>query len=312
MNLVNFENGGSKELLSDGGFENVGGDLAFGDLYPISWTEVVDADKGGDINMKEDSKSGTYALYLKSTADSPTGITQLSPLKDPGEYSLTLSAKHIGGDKNSKITVGIKDVKTGEITGIGSDWKTSTVDFDISTAFEDGAQIEITSVGDAEILVDEVSLGIAAGSDEFAGNLVANYSFDNGLDSFDISNQTQTGYVEIVDNGITGKSAKVVSDGGQIKVVSTVSANVAGRYKYTARFKRIKGRNVIPYVFIYDVVADKINSVKVTELYGYKYVTATVYMDIAVPASYVRVAAGIDSGAGEILVDDVSFTLVTD
>ncbi len=317
LNLVNFENGGSKELLSDGGFENVGGDLAFGDLYPISWTEVVDADKGGDINMKEDSKSGTYALYLKSTADSPTGITQLSPLKDPGEYSLTLSAKRIGGDKNSKITVGIKDVKTGEvstgeITGIGSDWKTSTVDFDISTAFEDGAQIEITSVGDAEILVDEVSLGIAAGSDEFAGNLVANYSFDNGLDRFDISNQTQTGYVEIVDNGITGKSAKVVSDGGQIKVVSTVSANVAGRYKYTARFKRIKGRNVIPYVFIYDVVADKINSVKVTELYGYKYVTATVYMDIAVPASYVRVAAGIDSGAGEILVDDVSFTLVTD
>ena len=317
LNMVNFENGGSKEILSDGGFENVGGDLAFGDLYPISWTEIVDADKGGDINMKEDAKSGTYALYLKSTADSSTGVYQLSPMKDAGEYSLTLSAKRIGGDKNSKITVSIKDAKTGEtsteeITSIGSDWKTSTVDFDIKTAFEDGALIEITSVGDAEVLVDEVSLGIAAGADEFAGNLVANYSFDNGLDSFDISNQTETGYVEIVENGITGKSAKVVSDGGQIKVVSTVSANVAGRYKYTARFKRIKGKSMIPYVFIYDVVADKINSVNVEEIYGYKYVTATVYMDIPIPASYVRVAAGIRSGAGEVLIDDVSFTLVTD
>lgn len=313
-----FESGGSKNFIANGGFENVGGDLAFDDLYPISWTEVVDESAGGDINIKKEGNGGEYALYLKSANGTDTGVTQQILLKDAGKYTVNLSAKQINGDKSARLAVTLKDVKTGatktaEVKNITSDYKEYALEFELKDKPESGVEIQIFSVGDAEMLVDDVSINLAENADEFANNIITNYSFTDGLSKFTQTNQTATGKIGITENGITGRSVTVSADGtGKIYVIASTSATAAGRYKFSARFKRVSGRSVLPYVGIFNVDANAITEATATDLYGYKYVTVTTYMDFTAPANNVKCYAGIKSGSGEIMLDDVCFELVTD
>lgn len=316
ISITGMKKSSGASPVQNGGFENTIGDIAGGidSLSPLNWEDVKDNDES-TLLITDEAAVGKYAVILNSVGGK-TGYKQTMFEASPSTYDISARVKLKSG-KNVKAYLAIDSgngiVEKETFAKLTTD-EFTIIETVLSSSKEDGGAVfEFGIEGEGEVIFDVVKVEKQLSEEDSAFNLLANPSFSDGMTSFRSTNKTQTGKIEIVENGITGTSAKVTADGtGKIYVISDTSVKSPGRYKYSVRFKRVTGRNVIPYVGIYDVLKDKINEVSESKLYGYKYVTTTVYMDFDEPASEVKVYAGVLSGAGEILVDDVYFGLVAE
>ena len=120
------------------------------------------------------------------------------------------------------------------------------------------------------------------------------------------------GRIVVTDQSAVGNYAVSVSSSGQGRVYVTQDYVVPspGRYTLTAKYKKISGDATLqPYMFFYNRDTLVVSQTSFGNVSTTQYGTFSFFVDIpTVPVGGEAIGLGIYSGAGEVLIDDVTLT----
>lgn len=306
------------QLLFNGGFEDVIGDISMGGLEagtPANWTlRQTTYDPQGSIVLTTDAHSGAYAMKVNSSGAGQVYLFEDVRIPVPGFYLVTAHLK-----KTDPSTAGIPFIRYYDRD---HNLITTQTLADVTTSYQAYSmliyvdQVPPSAValiigidsGAGEILVDDVDFKPAqlidnSGFETLIGNVPANWTLRqttyDPLGSIVLSTDAHTDTYAMQVNS---------SGAGRVYLFSDVTIPAAGDYLLTAHLKKTDPLSTAaPYLSFYD---RQNNVIKVQTLpsvtAAYQPYSMIMHFDSA-PSQDVALMAGIYTGTGELLVDDVDF-----
>ncbi len=316
---------GGVNPIKNGNFEDVSGDSAAGlsALSPYNWEYVIsENDDNSFISVTDDAAAGNYAISVKSSGKEKTFIKQSMFAEKPALYNITARIKKKSGENVTAYIAlnsgesGMDSMEFKDFDGEGYTTFSASLE---SFSDTEAPVIEIgISSGEGEILIDAVRVEAEGGDDgEPAFNMITNGGFEDGLNAY-LINPTRydpEGRIEITTKARSGEKAVLCcapTGGGMVHVYQEVAVTSPGKYKITAYFKRNADRGgLTPMLYYYNRDTQKTQTKQLNGVYAYKFIKGEFEIEIPeVPTKKILIGAGIYSGSGELLVDDLALELV--
>lgn len=306
----------SDNLLLNGKFEDCLGDTALGieSLDIANWT--LNAENESKINPSEDKKSGKFAASIYNSGNGKTYLSQKADIFSPSYFKVTAKFKKQDADSLVKPFVSIINNDTGkevvrQYTQLGnSGYEEFSEIMAIPVKTKKGITFCFGAIGaEGTILLDDVQVTPYSKNNHNAQSLVSNYGFEEGAAGWRMVKSADPGGV-IANNALCYSGSQSMyfksTGAGSVYAVQDIMVNSPGTYKLTAYCKRISGKNVVPYIQLFDRNANKGTTLQISNLLSYKFVGNSVTIDVENPSgTQIGVIFGIKTGDGEILMDEI-------
>ena len=316
LNITSAVAASSDNLLLNGRFEDCLGDSALGieSLEISNWN--IFAQGESKIVPSEDSKNGRFAASVYNDGKGKAFVSQKVDCSVPTEFKVSVRFKKADSKSEAIPYISMINNDSGKevvkkFTDAGKDgYDEAEAVFALPMKTETGVTFCFGAMGaEGTVLIDDAQVIFYSTDEEGEQNLISNGGFEEGTGGWRmVKSADPDGIISVSKEANSGAQSMYFksSGAGSVYAVQDIMVDKPGTYKITCYCKRLSGRSVVPYFRLYDRNANAGALTPITNLLSYKFVKNTVTVSVENPNGTTLAAIfGINSGEGEILMDDI-------